>query len=176
MNLNTLYNSTQHDHLLTNGNWQKADLYELETSSSFWNKAIVIALPKEIAKTTTEALIYILQKQAKALGIWENEWKTTTPTLQSFIHFFIAEKGFTNTIGKEVSTALFYKNYSETINAITDEPSFEFLKNNKTEVYVDLLDPKAIINVICFDDDWQEHNYFIETETHWVLYHWNTVE
>ncbi len=175
MNLNTFYKSTQYDHLFTDGNWQKADFYELETISYFWNKAIMITLPKEVAKTTTEALIYILQKQAKALGIWENEWNTTTPTVSQFMHFFIAERGFTNTIGKEVSTELFYKNYIATINGITAEPSFEFSKNEKLEVYVDLLDPKAILNVICFDDDWQEHNYLIETTDQWVLYHWNVV-
>lgn len=176
MDLSTLYNTAQYDHLLTDGNWQKADFYELETSSSFWNKAIVITLPKKVAKTTTEALIYVLQKQAKALHIWEAEWNTTTPTISKFIDFFIAERGFTNSIGKEVSTELFYENYIDTINAIIAEPGFEFLKNENPEVYVDLLNPKAILNVICFDEDWQEHNYFIETETDWVLYHWNTVE
>lgn len=176
MNLAELYTSSLDNYLLTNGNWQKADFYELETTSSFWNKAIIITLPKAFAKTTIEALIYLLQKQAKALQIWENKWKTTTPTIAEFIAFFITERGFTNTIGKEVSTALFYKNYNETINAITTEPSFEFFKNDKPEIYANLLDPMAILNLICFDDDWQQHNYFIETETHWMLYHWNAVE
>jgi hypothetical protein len=175
MNLRNLYKTKQYDYLLTDGNWQKADFYTFETSNSFWNKAIIITLPKALAKTNVEALIYLLQRQSKALGIWENEWSNTTPTMSQFMGFFIAERGFINTIGKEVSTELFYKNYNETINAITPEPSFEFLKNDKPEVYDDLLDPKAILNVICFDDNWQEHNYFIETETHWVLYHWSSV-
>lgn len=175
MDLNTIDKTKEYDHLLTNGNWEKADFYELETSNSFWNKAIIITLPKAIAKTNIEALIYLLQKQAKALNIWENEWSNTIPTVSQFMCFFIAERGFTNTSGKEVSTELFYKNYIATINAIIAEPSFEFSNNDNPEVYVDLLDPKAILNVICFDDDWQEHNYLIETETHWVLYHWNAV-
>ena len=176
MDLTQLYNSPKDDYLLTNGNWQKADFYTFETSNSFWNKAIIITLPKAIAKTNIEALIYLLQKQAKALQIWESEWSRTTPTVTQFMRFFISERGFNNTIGKEVSTELFYKNYIATINGITAEPSFEFSKNEKPKVYVDLLDPKAILNVICFDDDWQEHNYLIETETHWVLYHWNSVQ
>jgi hypothetical protein len=175
MDLNTICKTKQYDQLLTNGNWQKADFYTLETSSSFWNKAIIITLPKAFAKNNSEALIYLLQKQSKALQIWESEWSRTTPTVNQFMRFFIAERGFTTTIGKEVSTELFYKNYIATINGITAEPSFEFSKNEKPKVYVDLLDPKAILNVICFDVDWQEHNYLIETETHWVLYHWNVV-
>lgn len=175
MNLTELYTSSLNDHLLTDGNWEKADFYELETSNSFWNKAIIITLSKAVANTTSEALIYLLQKQTKELGIWENEWNTNTPTLSQFFNFFITEQGFSNTIGKKVPTELFYKNYNENIKAITAEPCFEFSKNDKPEFYVELLDPKTILNVICFDDDWQEHNYLIETETHWVLYHWNAV-
>lgn len=40
MTLTELYNSSLDDYLLTDGNWQKADFYELETGSSFWNKVI----------------------------------------------------------------------------------------------------------------------------------------
>lgn len=65
MDLNQLYNSPKDDYLLTNGNWQKADFYTLETSSSFWNKAIITTLPKIFAKTNIEALIYLLQKKPK---------------------------------------------------------------------------------------------------------------
>ena len=76
-------------------------------------------MSKAFAQTNVEALIYLLQIHAKAIGIWENEWKATTPTTSQFIEFFIAERGFTNTSGKEVSTELFYKTYNETIDAIT---------------------------------------------------------
>lgn len=93
----------------------------------------------------------------------------------SIIEIIVAERSFTIAFGKEVSTELFHKNYGETISAIRAEPSFELLKNDKPKVYVDLLDPKAILNVISFDDDWQAHNYLIETASQWVLYHWNTV-
>ena len=175
MNLTKLYTSSLDDYLLTDGNWQKADFYELETSSSFWNKAVVITLTKDFAKTNVEALIYLLQKQAKALGIWENEWNTTTPTLQSFIHFFIAEKGFTNTQGKPMAIQDFWEKYSATIKGITAEPSFEFTKNDEPETFFELLNKEEIAQVICFDDSWEEENYLIETKTSWVLYHWSAV-
>ncbi|GGD26480.1 hypothetical protein [Flavobacterium orientale] len=174
MNLNTIYNTHQYNYLLTNEIWQKADFYAIETNSSFWNKAIVITLSKEEATTNIEALIYLLQKQTKALAIWEEHWNTTTPTVFQFIEFFIAQRGFINTIGKKVSTKLFYKNYSETISNIIAKPTFEFTKNDNREVYFNLLDQNTIINVICFDDYWHEHNYLIETKTNWILYHWSS--
>lgn len=173
MNLTELYTSSLDDYLLTNGNWQKADFYELETNNSFWNKAIIITLLKEVAKTNIEATIYLLQKQAKSLGIWENEWNTTTPTLQSFIHFFIAEKGFTNSQGKPIAIEDFWGKYNATIDGITGEPNFEFTKNNEPETFFNFLNKEDITQVICFDDSWEEENYLLETKTSWVLYHWN---
>ena len=175
MNLTELYTSSSNDYLLTDGNWQKADFYELETSSSFWNKAIIITLPKAFAKTNVEALIYLLQKQVKALGIWENEWNTTTPTLQSFIHFFIAEKGFTNSQGKPIDIEYFWEKYSATIDGITAELSFEFTRNNEAIPFFNLLNKEELRQVICFDDSWEEENYLLETKTSWVLYHWSTI-
>ena len=76
----------------------------------------------------------------------------------------------------QITAEKFYENYSENIKNLTADPSFEFTKNDKPEIYFNLIDKNAIKNVICFDDHWQEENYLIETETHWILYHWNTVE
>ena len=175
MNLTELYTSSLDDYLLTDGNWQKADCYKLETSSSFWNTAIVIVLSKEFAKTSEKALIYVLKKQAKALGIWETEWNTTTPTLQSFIQFFIAEKGFTNSQGKPITIEDFWEKYIATINGITSEHSFEFTKNDEAIPFFNLLNKEELIKVICFDDSWEQQNFLLETKTKWVLYQWTTV-
>lgn len=175
MKLTELYTSSSDDYLLTDGNWQKADFYTLETSSSFWNKVIIITLPKAFAKTNVEALIYLLQKQAKELGIWKNEWNTTTPTLSQFIHFFIAEKGFTKSQGNPIAIENFWNKYSATIKGITDEPSFEFTKNDELISFFNLLNKEELTQVICFDDSWEEENFLLETKTSWVLYHWNTI-
>lgn len=174
MNLTELYTLSSRDELLTDGNWQKANFYDLETNSSFWNKAIIITLSKEFAKTNSDALVYLLQKQAKALHIWENAWKTSTPTLSQFIQFFIVECGFTNTNGYPIAIDLFWKQYITTIDGISAEPSFEFTKNDQIETFINLLHKEDITHVICFDNSWQEHNFFIETMTDWFLYHWST--
>lgn len=174
MNLTTFLTSPQYDGLLQDGNWQKADFYDFTTSSTFWNRAIVITLAKIYAETNATALIYLLQKETKALNIWEREWGITTPTIHDFINFFIAEKGFTNTEGQRISTEIFWKKYSPTIEGITAEPDFEFSKNELTKPLTNLLKKEEIIEVICFDDTWNEHNFFIETKTQWVLYHWSS--
>ena len=174
MNLTTLLNAPQYDGLLQDNNWQKADLYDLTTGSTFWNRAIIITLPKIYAETNTVALIYLLQKQTHALDIWEREWGNITPTIHDFINFFIAEKGFTNTEGQSISAEFFWEKYSPTIEGITAEPGFEFSKNDIAEPYTNLLNKGDIIQVICFDDTWDEQNYFIETTTEWVLYHWSS--
>lgn len=174
MNLATLFTSLQNDYLLQDGNWQKADFYDFSTGTTFWNRAIVITLSKIYAATNVTALIYLLQKQAKVLNIWEAAWRTTTPTVQEFITFFIEQKGFRNTQGKPVSLEFFWKKYSSTITGITTETSFEFSRNNKEENYVSLLNKNDILQVICFDDNWNEENFLIETKTQWVLYHWSS--
>jgi hypothetical protein len=122
MNVATLLTAPQNDYLLQDGNWQKADFYDLSTSSTFWNRAIMITLSKIYAATNATALIYLLQKQTKALKILERQWDDTTPTIQEFINYFIAEKGFTNTEGKLISTSSFWEQYNATISGITAAP------------------------------------------------------
>ena len=95
--------------------------------------------------------------------------------MQSFIKFFIAEKGFTNTQGKPIAIKDFWEKYSATIKGITAKPSFEFTKNDEPETFVELLNKEELIQVICFDDSWEEENYLIETKNSWVLYHWSAV-
>jgi hypothetical protein len=174
MNVATLLTAPQNDYLLQDGNWQKADFYDLSTSSTFWNRAIVITLSKTYAATNATALIYLLQKQAKALKIWERQWHYTTPTANDFIKFFIAEKGFTNTEGKLISTAIFWEQYSTAIAGITAAPGFECSKN--AEPFTNLLNKEEIIQVTCFDDTWNEQNFLIETKTEWVLFHWSSAD
>ena len=174
MDLAKLYISSSNDYLLKDNNWQKVDYYYYGTNCSHWNCAMVLILSKDSAKTSDNALLYLLQKQAKALKIWETEWKTTTPTAIEFINFFIAEKGFANTVGIPMNTATFYAKFSEIMAGITLEPSFECTKNDLPENFSNLLDKEDITSVICFDDSWIEHNFLIETKTSWVLYHWSS--
>ncbi len=176
MNIATLLTAPQNDYLLQDGNWQKADFYDLSTTSAFWNRAIVVTLSKIYAATNATGLIYLLQKQTKTLNIWQRRWHDTTPAIQEFINFFIAEKGFTNTNGKLISAESFWEQYSATLAGIAAAPGFEFSRNEKAESFTDLLNKEDIIQVTCFDDTWNEQNYLIETKTEWVLFHWSSAD
>lgn len=172
MNLNTLFDASLNNQLLQDGNWQKADFYDLSTGSTFWNRAGIISLPKKVAQTRSMAFIYLLQKESKALGIWEQTWSDTTPTLPVFIQFVLDEKRFTNVEGRYITIESFWEKYNATIEGIIAEPDFECSKNEIVIPFTDMLNKAAMIQVTCFDDTWNEQNFFIETETEWVLFHW----
>ncbi len=172
MNLFTLAETNLHNHLLLDGTWQKADFYDVSTGSSFWNRAGIITLSKTYTQTPAAAIIYLLQKECKALKIWGKEWGIATPTIPDFIKFILAEKRFTNSEGQLISIESFWGKYSATITGITAEPDFEFRKNEMAAPFILLLNRMEIKQVICFDDSWDEQNFLIETETDWFLYHW----
>lgn len=115
MNLFTLINNQLHSQQLIDGTWQKADFFDLSTASLFWNRAIIITLSKELVQTPETALIYLVQKQTKALGIWDKVWGETMPTVSELIHYFISEKGFTNTQGKPITIESFWEKYCASI-------------------------------------------------------------
>lgn len=174
MNLYTLPDALLNDKLLYDGTWQKADFYDLNTNSSFWNRACITTLSKTYTQDPTAAIIYLLQKECKALKIWERAWANISPTIPDFINFILTEKRFSNPVGKPISAESFWQEYTGTINGITAEAGFEFTLNEIQKPYEELLQLKDIKNIICFDNTWQEQNYFIETEKEWILYHWTT--
>ena len=172
MNLNLIAKETLHTELLNDGTWQKVDFYDLSTSSTFWNRAAILTLDKKNAATVPAALIYLIQKETRVLGIWQSQWNTRTPKLLDFINFFVAEKGFSNIEGKLISVDAFWDSYSTTIAGISSESDFESTKNEKKEPFTEPIKKETILQVVCFDDEWNEHNFLIETEDQWVLYHW----
>lgn len=176
MNLNTLPDALLNDKLLYDGTWQKADFYDLNTNSSFWNRAGITTLAKTYTTSPAAAIIYLLQKECKALNIWERVLGNNMPTANEFIQYVIAQKRFSNTIGKPVSSESFWEEYTGTLNGITAEASFEFTVNEIQKPYEELLQLKDIRSIICFDNTWQEQNYFIETDKEWILYHWATAD
>lgn len=60
------------------------------------------------------------------------------------------------------------------LKEVITAPNFEFTKNETALHFMTILDKEEIIQVICFDDTWDEQNFFIETKTAWVLFHWSS--
>jgi hypothetical protein len=172
MNLEALALEFLDEDILKDGTWEKVDFYNLSTENALWNHAAYLTLAKKEAKTCEAALIYLLQKETKVLGLWQDEWANATPTVADFIKLFAAEKGFSNVEGAVIPTEDFWKSYRNTIEGISCESDFVFSKNDVIEPFTVLLDKEDIVQVTCFDDEWNEQNFLVETTSHWVLYHW----
>jgi hypothetical protein len=162
------------NHLLLDGTWQKADFYDFSSNSIFWNRASFICLSKKCTLDAAVALIYLLQKEAKTLTLWQGQWGESTPSLQEFIKALVAWGRFSHTKGEAFPVELFWKQFDGTIEGISSETDFEFSKNGIVELYKNLLLKQDILQVVCFDDTWNEQNFLIETTTNWILYHWIT--
>lgn len=160
---------------LEDGTWQYATVYDLNTDSIFWNRAALITLSKNYVTEPSSALIYLLQKEAKTLALWEKEWGNRTPTTVDFLRCISAWGRFTNTVGYSIPIEKFWKSYNATIEGIISEPSFEFCEEGTARPYTSHLVKEDIEQVICFDDKWNEQNFFIETSAEWILFNWGTM-
>ena len=163
------------DNLLANGIWEKADFHDLETESNYWNRATIVCLSKAYAKTSIEALLYLLQKESMALSIWQKRWANETPVLKQFIQSILSGKRFSNTTGHEYPVEEFWISFNEIIEGMRQDNGFGYTKNEVPGLYSNLLCREDIKQVYCFDDSWDEQNYFIETFNDWILFHWATV-
>jgi hypothetical protein len=160
---------------LENGTWQHATACDLNTSSTFWNRATLIILSKEYETAASSALVYLLQKEAKTLGLWEQEWGDSTPAISDFIKRLSVWGRFTKMAGCPISVEKFWKSYNATIEGIISQASFEYTEDGIAKPYMQHLHKKDIEQVTCFDDTWNEQNFFIETTTRWLLFSWGTM-
>lgn len=161
--------------ILEDGTWQHATIFDLNTNNLFWNRAALITLPKHYTTEASSALIYLLQKEARTLTLWEQEWGNATPTMDNFIKCISAWGRFTNTAGYAITIEEFWESYDATIKGIVSHPTFEFTEEGISKTYVQILFKENIVQVICFDDKWNEQNFFIETSTEWILFNWGTM-
>jgi len=154
---------------------QEAVVHELETESDFWNRATIITLSRELTNEKESALIYLLQKEAKHLGLWEKEFGSNIPSAKTFIATLLVWGRFSNTKGLDISVQEFWKAYNNTITGIISEPSFKYFENGKAKPYAELLQLEQIEQVICFDNAWNEQNFLIKTAKGWKLFSWLTM-
>ncbi|TWI79137.1 hypothetical protein IQ13_3538 [Lacibacter cauensis] len=175
LNLSDLADNPSNDRKLTDGNWQYAVACDLHTDSTFWNRASFISLSKDYAADASAALLYLLQKESKVLSLWEKQWGDGIPTAAAFVSALLAWGRFTNTNGQNLIIEKFWKSYIGTITAITSEPSFEYTEKGEKKVYAEKIIKEDILQVLCFDDSWNEQNFLIETNTEWILFNWVTM-
>ena len=175
LNVLNIPNSLSDELILEDGTWQYASIYDLNTNSVFWNRAAFIILSKDHATVASSALVYLLQKEAKALELWEQEWGNNTPSLHDFFNCISVWGRFTNTKGYVIPVDKFWESYNATISGIISEPSFEYMAEKIAKPYAQHLDKDDIRQAICFDNEWNEQNFFIETSADWILFNWLTM-
>lgn len=173
MNLKDIAKDQTLANLLSEGNWQQADFYDLDSNDGNSGRTLIVKLSKSVTSNAEEALIYLIQKQTKALGIWEREWENVVPSVKELIDFFIAEKGVSNASGKILPTEGVLENIKKHLQGLQNADGFECSKNGVTTIFQNFFTEEKIMQVVCFDDEWNEQNLFIEMENIWVLYHWS---
>lgn len=161
--------------LLTDEKWRYAIVHDLNTKSTYWSRASFVKLSKKYTANASSALIYLLQKEAKALSLWEREWGNNTPAISNFMNCLSVWGRFTNTAGESIPVEEFWKSYDATIQGLLSEPSFEYQEEGITKPYTQHLVKEHIEQVICFDNTWNEQNFFIETRSEWILFNWGTM-
>nr|WP_294905336.1 hypothetical protein [uncultured Lacibacter sp.] len=175
ININELANDVSNGLKLRDGTWQHAVVYDLSTSSDFWNKASIVAIAKDHAKDPVSAFIYLLQKEMKSMSLWEQQWGNELPAITDFVKQLELWGRFSNCSGYEVTIEKFWKSYDATISGITSDAGFVYSKEGVETSYTHQLEKEKILQVICFDDHWNEQNFFIETTEEWILFNWVTM-
>ena len=175
LNILDFADDLSNDLKLRDGIWQFASACDLNTNSIFWNRAALITISKKYTTEPSSALIYLLQKEAKTLALWQEEWGSSTPTAVDFLRCLSAWGRFTNTVGYSIPIEKFWISYNATIEGIITQPSFEFCEEGTARPYTRHLVKEDIEQVICFDDTWNEQNFLIESSTEWILFSWETM-
>ncbi len=175
LNILDFADGLSNDLKLQDGIWQYATVCDLSTNSVFWNRAAFITLSKDYATEASSALVYLLQKEAKTLSLWQKEWGNRTPAISDFIKCIATWGRFTNTAGYAIPIEEFWKSYNATIEGLLAEPSFEYNEEGITKPYVQRLVKEDIEQVICFDNKWNEQNFLVETSAAWILFNWGTM-
>ena len=160
---------------LGDGTWQHALVADISTDSLFWSRATFVQLPKLHAEEPVSALIYLLEKEARHLGLWQQEWGAEIPSVQDFIQHLSIWGRFTNTAGIPMSIDEFWKSYEGTVDGITSQPAFEYSEEETVKPYTPQLVKEDIQQVFCFDNEWNEQNFLIETAGSWILFNWVTM-
>ena len=173
MNLKDIAKDQTLANLLSDGNWRQADFYDLDSKDRNSGRTLIVALNKSVTSNAKGTLLYLIQKQTKALGIWEREWGNTAPSVKEFVDFFIAEKGVSNASGKILKAEGVLENIRKHLQDLQNADGFECSKNGVTTTFQNFLTEEKIMQVVGFDNEWNEQNLFVEMENVWVLYHWS---
>lgn len=146
--------------------------YNLNSNTTRWNQASIITVASPLFQNATEALLYLLKKEALIQDRWKPDWNISHPDISAFTNALQIWGRFSNYQGSSILIDTFWKDFHATVTAISQQKEFEFHLNHKLVPFQIPLNKSEIIQVYCFDHNWNEHNFFIQTRINWILYSW----
>ena len=169
MNLNLLSESVLETKI---SDWQYADYYSLDSYEEGWSSAYLAILPRKITEDRLLAFINLVG----LLAIEGEQWKKSESnvTIRVLLNFFTFGGYLSNREGHEVSIDSFWFDYIAIFNGIKNSPKASFRKNGVERTFLNLLDKDDIIDVLIFDDKWNQRLYFLKTKDNWVVFEWGT--
>jgi hypothetical protein len=153
--------------------WKQTNYYELCSKSEFYGCANFATIKKEFSNSENEALIYLLERIIIETESW-NEKIISEINHNTFLRT-ASSMGYINTLNsKKVEFQSFLNDINEIIVGIQNEPNCKITLNGNNFESKILFQLDDILTVICYDDKWNNRQYFFETQENWNYFIWST--
>ncbi len=169
MNLNLLSESVLETQII---DLQYADYYMLSSTTEFWCNAFIAIISKSFIKDQELAFVNLAGFIAIDGNLTYVEKGNTT--IKEFILLLQTDFYLPHLEGQAISIQIFWDNFSAIYNGIIEDPSSTFNKNGVKISFEIPFIKEDVLNVIAFDDRWNQKMYFIETKTSWGVFNWCT--
>gem|GEM_PF-2998538 len=157
--------------LLLDCRWKQVDYYELACRSELWGTAFLVTLPKSLAGSPDEAMIYLLERLAVEGEGW-TEALLRDIHIVDFGSFVISSGYLARAEGQVISPGHFLENFKEIRDGIFKEAGASLHKNGH-EIPKELpLAEDELVAAFCFSDRWNNRQYFVESRHEWWLFTW----
>jgi hypothetical protein len=169
MNLNLLSESVLETKI---SDGQYADHYRLSSTTEFWNSAFIAIISKSFIKNQEIAFINFAGLIAMD-GDLTHEIEANV-TIKEFILFLQADYYLPHLEGQQISIQIFWDNFFAIYNGIIEDPNSTCNKNGVKISFDIPFIKEDVLNIIAFDDRWNQKMYFIEMHNSWGVFYWYT--
>jgi hypothetical protein len=165
-------NDTTIPGILLNGNWQKTDYFVMGVDSQSTGIAHFITLEKDVCNIEHQAILYLAQRFAIETEGWD-EAIIADLNAENCINFIFGQGYIAGDSGEHISNEEFLKFYEQLTNGMFIRENFSIVKNGISTDDMEFY-PIELVSVVCFSNNWNSVQYFIELATRWALFTWST--
>ena len=169
MNLNLLSESVLETKI---SDWQYADYYMLSSTTEFWSNAFIAIISKSFIKNQELAFVNLagfIAMDGDLTHITE-----ANVTIKEFILFLQTDCYLPHLEGQQISIQIFWDNFFAIYNGIIEDQNSTCNKNGVKISFEIPFIKEDVLNVIAFDDRWNQKMYFIEMHNSWEVFYWST--